>query len=61
MRVIKLNDEIEENNNNNKKVYSITNKNLLEFDAMSSPKNRKNKSTKTAGKGTISPRKSRKK
>lgn len=61
MRVIKLNDEIEENNNNNKKVYSITNKNLLELDAMSSPKNRKNKSTKTAGKGTISPRKSRKK
>jgi hypothetical protein len=60
MRVIKLNDEIEEKRINIKE-SSITNKNLLQYDAMSSPKNRKNKSSKTAGKGTISPRKSRKK
>jgi hypothetical protein len=33
----------------------------MELDAISSPKNRKHKSSKAAGKGTISPRKSRKK
>ena len=60
MRVIKLNDEIEVKNIKEKK-YSITNKNLMELDAISSPKNRKHKSSKAAGKGTISPRKSRKK
>ena len=60
MRAIKLNDEIEVKNIKEKK-YSKTNKNLMELDAISSPKNRKHKSSKAAGKGTISPRKSRKK
>jgi len=61
MRVIKLNDEIEEPNIN-KKEYSITQKNLLKIDDMISPKsNKRHKSSKTAGKRTISPRKSRKK
>ena len=61
MRVIKLNDEIEENNIS-KKEYSITQKNLLKLEGMNSPQNNKrHKSSKTAGKSTISPRKSRKK
>ena len=60
MRVIKLNDEIEEKNIG-KKEYSITQKNLLKIDDMISPKNNRHKSTKTAGKHTISPKKSRKK
>ena len=59
MRAIKLNDEIEIKNIK-EKIYSVTNKNLMELDAICSPKNRKHKSTKAAGKGTISPRKLRK-
>lgn len=61
MRAIKLDDEIEENNIK-KKENSITQKNLLQLDLMNSSKStKKNKSSKTAGKRTLSPKKSRKK
>ena len=48
MRVIKLNDEIEDKNIK-EKIFSKTNKNLLKLDSINSP-NRKQKSSKTAGK-----------
>ena len=59
MRAIKLNDEIIEEQKNN----GLTHKNSLNFiDIDIDLRNhmKKNKSTKAAGKGTISPRKSRK-
>ena len=61
MRVIKLNDEIEDEKKN-KKEHFKTDKNLIQLDFMS-PKNKakKHKSTKLVKKRTISPRKSRKK
>jgi len=61
MRVIKLNDEIDIDNKNQKE-HSITNKNLMNL-GLNSPVNdiKNHKSSKIAGKRTISPRKSRKK
>ena len=62
MRVIKLNDEIDIECKN-KKEHSITDKNLMNLDPMNFHENmeKKHKSSKIAGKRTISPRKSRKK
>ena len=60
MRAIKLNDEIiDENNNILAGKNNYTNKNLLKIDYNFKEEN-KTKSTKTVGKNTISPRKSRK-
>ena len=53
MRVIKLDDEIEESN--------VKKKNFLQLDDVFSPNNKRYKSSKSAGKNTISPKKSRKK
>ena len=61
MRVIKLNDEIIPEEEEKGRRISKTNKNLLNLRFMSGNDNeKKNKSTKIAGKNTISPRKSRK-
>jgi len=61
MKIIKLNDEIEEKNIKEKE-HSIIQKNLLHLDLMNSSKStKKNNSSKTACKRTLSPKKSRKK
>ena len=64
MRVIKLNDEIIPEEEEKGRRISKTNKNLLNLQFMSGNDNekheKKNKSTKSVGKNTISPRKSRK-
>ena len=61
MRVIKLNDEIDIDNKNQKE-HSITNKNLINLGLNSAVDDfKKLKSSKIARKKTISPRKSRKK
>lgn len=62
MRVIKLNDELNIECKNQKE-HSITNKNVMNLDLMNIHENieKKHKSSKIAGKRTVSPRKSRKK
>ena len=61
MRVIKLNDEIDFENKNQKEKFN-TSKNLMQLESIS-PKNKtkRHRSSKIAGKRTISPQKSRKK